>query len=81
MGLHPSPQPALSQGKPSPLVSSFKLSYYTMLNMMRRLEGGEAGMETVVAKSFQQYQTERQLPAVWCDCSVVRLRCGRRPAL
>jgi hypothetical protein len=29
------------QGKPSPLLSSFKLTYYTMLNMLRRLEGSE----------------------------------------
>ena len=26
-------------GRPSPLVSSFRLSYYTLLNIMRRLEG------------------------------------------
>lgn len=26
------------QGKASPLLSSFKLSYYTVLNLMRRLE-------------------------------------------
>lgn len=27
------------QGKPNPLLSSFRLSYYTLLNLMRRMEG------------------------------------------
>lgn len=27
------------QGKATPLLSSFKLSYYTLLNLLRRLEG------------------------------------------
>lgn len=53
-----------TQGKPSPLLSSFRLSYYTMLNMLRRLEGGDASMEYVIRHSFQQFQQERQLPQV-----------------
>ncbi|KAG2430053.1 hypothetical protein HXX76_010153 [Chlamydomonas incerta] len=53
----------IMQGKPSPLISSFKLTYYTMLNMLRRLEGSEAGsMAYVIAHSFQQFQQEAQLP-------------------
>lgn len=27
------------QGKSTPLVSSFRLSYYTLLNLLRRIEG------------------------------------------
>ncbi|EFJ40622.1 hypothetical protein VOLCADRAFT_121704 [Volvox carteri f. nagariensis] len=54
---------AIMQGKPSPLLSSFKLTYYTMLNMLRRLEGSDTGtMEYVIRHSFQQFQQESQLP-------------------
>ena len=51
-------------GKPSPMISSFKLSYYTMLNMLRRLEGSQHNMEYVIKNSFQQFQQERALPEV-----------------
>ena len=30
------------QGKSAPLLSSFKLSYYTLLNLLRRIEGSGA---------------------------------------
>ncbi|GFR47000.1 hypothetical protein Agub_g8683, partial [Astrephomene gubernaculifera] len=53
----------IMQGKPSPLLSSFKLTYYTMLNMLRRLEGSDTGtMEHVIRNSFQQFQQESQMP-------------------
>jgi ATP-dependent RNA helicase DOB1 len=51
-------------GKPSPLLSSFKLSYYTLLNLMKRVEGGTAGLEYVIANSFQQFQQEQAAPRV-----------------
>lgn len=62
------------QGKPSPLLSSFKLSYYTMLNMLRRMEGGDRNMEFVIKNSFQQFQQERALPKVggWVAGGAVR---------
>jgi ATP-dependent RNA helicase DOB1 len=50
------------QGKPSPLLSSFRLSYYTLLNLLRRIEGTQHDMEFVIANSFQQFQFERSLP-------------------
>ncbi|EFN51423.1 hypothetical protein CHLNCDRAFT_28067, partial [Chlorella variabilis] len=53
---------SMMQGKASPLLSSFKLSYYTVLNLMRRLEDTEYDMEYVIGKSFSQFQHERQLP-------------------
>ncbi|GAB4813622.1 hypothetical protein N2152v2_000668 [Parachlorella kessleri] len=53
---------AMVQGKANPLLSSFKLSYYTLLNLMRRMEGTGANMEYVIAHSFSQFQHERQLP-------------------
>ena len=49
-------------GKPSPLNSSFKLSFYTLLNLLRRLESSGHDMEYVIARSFQQFQHERQIP-------------------
>lgn len=51
-------------GKPSPLLSSFKLSYYTLLNLLRRLEGSGQDMEYVIKRSFQQFQFESTLPKV-----------------
>lgn len=65
---HPAPYsrtPASpQQGKPSPLVSSFKLSYYTLLNLMKRPEAGTQDLETVIANSFQQFQRDRAAPKV-----------------
>ena len=51
-------------GKPNPLLSSFKLSYYTLLNLMRRLEGSGQDMEYVIKNSFQQFQFDSSLPEV-----------------
>ncbi|CAG9461301.1 unnamed protein product [Pedinophyceae sp. YPF-701] len=48
-------------GRPNPLVSSFRLSYYTLLNLMRRTEGSTLSMEHVIKNSFQQFQHERGL--------------------
>lgn len=52
------------QGKPSPLLSRFRLTYYTLLNILRRAEGSGQSMEYVIARSFQQFQFERSLPQV-----------------
>ena len=62
--LSPPPLPPHEQGKPSPLVSSFRLSYYTLLNLMRRSEEAESRMEHVIKNSFQQFQQERNVPQV-----------------
>jgi ATP-dependent RNA helicase DOB1 len=56
--------PPKKQGKPSPLVSRFRLSYYTLLNLLRRREEGGAQLDAVVARSFQQFQFERAAPAM-----------------
>ncbi|KAL4452733.1 hypothetical protein ABPG75_008395 [Micractinium tetrahymenae] len=53
---------AMMKGQASPLISSFKLSYYTLLNLLRRIEGSGADMEYVISKSFSQFQHEQQLP-------------------
>lgn len=50
----------MTTGKPSPLISSFKLTYYTLLNVMRRLEGSGHDMEYVIKRSFSQFQHEQQ---------------------
>jgi len=53
------------QGAPNPLQSSFKLTYYTLLNLMRRTEGGGAdSMEKVIEASFQQFQQNVERPQV-----------------
>eukprot|EP00951_Prasinocladus_malaysianus_P042579 scaffold518383_cov34-Prasinocladus_malaysianus.AAC.2 len=44
------------QGKANPLISSFHLTYYTLLNLLRRMESQNQGMEYVIARSFQQFQ-------------------------
>eukprot|EP00897_Mesotaenium_endlicherianum_P003950 jgi/Mesen1/3583/ME000020S03113 len=50
-------------GKPAPLESSFRLSYYTLLNLMSRAEG-KFNIEHVIAHSFHQFQHEKQVPEV-----------------
>lgn len=51
-------------GKPSPLLSSFRLSYYTLLNLLRRTEQSGHDIEYLIQRSFEQFQYERSLPAV-----------------
>ncbi|KAK1275665.1 hypothetical protein QJS04_geneDACA004148 [Acorus gramineus] len=48
-------------GKPAPLVSTFRLSYYTILNLMSRAEG-QFTAEHVIKNSFHQFQYEKALP-------------------
>lgn len=54
----------ITQGKPNPLLSSFRLSYYTLLNLLKRVEGGTDSLEYVIAHSFQQFQQEAARPRV-----------------
>lgn len=48
-------------GKPAPLVSTFRLSYYSILNLMSRAEG-QFTAEHVIKNSFHQFQYEKSLP-------------------
>ncbi|XP_042378817.1 DExH-box ATP-dependent RNA helicase DExH10 [Zingiber officinale] len=50
-------------GKPAPLVSTFRLSYYSILNLMSRAEG-QFTAEHVIKNSFHQFQYEKALPEV-----------------
>lgn len=50
-------------GKPAPLVSTFRLSYYTLLNLMSRTEG-QFDAEYVIRHSFHQFQHDKALPDV-----------------
>lgn len=52
----------LVSGKPMPLMSRFKLSYYTLLNLSKRREGGMDYMEHLIRHSFQQFQHDQQVP-------------------
>lgn len=45
-------------GKPAPLVSTFRLSYYSILNLMSRAEG-QMTAEHVIRNSFHQFQYEK----------------------
>uniref|UniRef100_A0A7C9ESP4 RNA helicase n=1 Tax=Opuntia streptacantha TaxID=393608 RepID=A0A7C9ESP4_OPUST len=50
-------------GKPAPLVSTFRLSYYSILNLMCRAEG-QFTAEHVIKNSFHQFQYEKALPEI-----------------
>ena len=45
-------------GKPAPLLSTFRLSYYSILNLMSRAEG-QFTAEHVIRNSFHQFQYEK----------------------
>lgn len=45
-------------GKPAPLVSTFRLSYYSILNLMSRAEG-QFTAEHVIKNSFHQFQYDK----------------------
>ncbi|XP_075083986.1 DExH-box ATP-dependent RNA helicase DExH10-like [Nicotiana tabacum] len=50
-------------GKPAPLVSTFRLSYYTLLNLMSHAQG-QFTAEHVIKNSFHQFQYEKALPDI-----------------
>ncbi|GAB2222920.1 hypothetical protein Droror1_Dr00017051 [Drosera rotundifolia] len=50
-------------GKPAPLISTFRLSYYSILNLMCRAEG-QFTAEHVIKNSFHQFQYEKSLPEI-----------------
>lgn len=47
----------LTGGKPGPLESGFRLTYYTLINLLGRTQGTD-NMEQMVRKSFYQFQHE-----------------------
>lgn len=49
------------QGQAAPLVSTFRLSYYTLLNLMSRAEG-QFDSEYVIRHSFHQFQHDKVNP-------------------
>lgn len=60
------------KGEASRLNSSFKLSYYTLLNLIRRSLGRKDDMEYVISKSFQQFQHEQAAPQVGKEVAEMR---------
>ena len=48
------------QGKASPLQSTFRLSYYSLLNLLSRAEG-LYDTEYVISHSFHQFQHEKMM--------------------
>lgn len=71
------------RGTPKPLMSSFKLSYYTLLNLLRRAESSGADAEYVISRSFSQYQHDREVPRIRQELRDLRLAiaqgCGLIP--
>lgn len=65
---------AMIRGKANPLISSFRLSYYTLLNLMRRVEGSGADAEYVISHSFSQFQHEKEVPALEAKLSELQTR-------
>ncbi|PIA43943.1 hypothetical protein AQUCO_01800177v1 [Aquilegia coerulea] len=53
----------MALGKPAPLLSTFRLSYYSILNLMSRAEG-QFTAEHVIKNSFHQFQYEKTLPDI-----------------
>ena len=51
----------LMRGKSKPLMSQYRLSYYTLLNLLR--VPGE-NPEHIIKNSFHQFQHEREMPAI-----------------
>lgn len=61
------------KGEASRLNSSFKLSYYTLLNLIRsRSLGRKDDMEYVISKSFQQFQHEQAVPNIQSEVDSIR---------
>ena len=58
-------------GRPQPLESTFKLSYYTLLNTLKRADG-VMDQEKVIAQSFHQFQHDLGAPEK--EAEVRRLR-------
>lgn len=61
-------------GKPAPLVSTFRLSYYSILNLMSRAEG-QFTAEHVIRNSFHQFQYEKVSVEPFPSKYYIRLYC------
>lgn len=59
-------------GKPAPLLSTFRLSYYTILNLLSRAEG-QFTAEHVIKHSFHQFQYEKVAEAVVLPFSLFKI--------
>lgn len=54
----------MMSGGSDTLKSSFRLTYYTLLNLLRRVEGTQQSMGDIIRKSFQEFQHERKVPII-----------------
>ena len=50
-------------GRPLPLLSNYKLTYYTLLNLLRKQDGTSEQKKTI-ERSFHQYQHQSSVPAM-----------------
>jgi ATP-dependent RNA helicase DOB1 len=60
----------MCMGQPQPLNSEFKLSYYSILNLLKRASG-QASSEYVIARSFHQFQHTRAVPIKQARLAVI----------
>ena len=58
-------------GKPLPLISNYKLTYYTLLNLLRRVDGTSEQKKTI-ERSFHQYQHQSSVPALKKEIEVLK---------
>ena len=76
-GLTAAAAAGMMKGGSAPLQSSFRLSFYTLLNLARRAEGSGRDAEYVVARSFRQYQHEAAQPLLAAELAAVEAEAGR----
>ena len=63
-------------GQPQPLSSEFKLSYYSILNLLKRATG-TIDAEYVISRSFHQFQHAKQLPEMKAQLTDVQAQAAK----
>ena len=63
-------------GQPQPLNSEFKLSYYSILNLLKRATG-TIDAEYVISRSFHQFQHAKQLPEMKAQLTDVQAQAAK----
>ena len=66
-------------GRPLPLESTFKLSYYTLLNTLKRADG-VMNQAKIISMSFHQFQHELKVPEMERELAELQQRAGAMDA-
>ena len=67
-------------GQPQPLNSEFKLSYYSILNLLKRATG-TIDAEYVISRSFHQFQHAKQLPDMKAKLAEIEAKASKIKAV